>query len=72
MKRPDDQALKSLAMMVRAQPEILDWVRSWRDHELGRLPHVVNTPAIAQGRCQVLIELCEIMEQSPEHARGKG
>ncbi len=33
-----------------------------------QLPHVTTNVALAQGRCQVLKELYEFAEKSPEHA----
>jgi len=66
--RPDPKVVKALALSVRQYPELLDWLKEWRYHELEQLPQVVNNAALMQGRCQVLGELYKLAKESPELA----
>lgn len=68
MIRPDPKVVKSFALAVRQYPELLQFLDSWRTHELEMLPSVVNNPAVSQGRCQVLGELCRFAKDAPELA----
>lgn len=68
MIRPDPKVIQALAMSVRQYPEILDWLKSWRMHELEQLPSAVNNAALMQGRCQVLGEIYKLAKESPELA----
>lgn len=68
MIRPEDQAVKAIGAMVRQHPEALAWVESWYRHELENLPHAMNTPALCQGRCQVLGELVKFFREAPSMA----
>jgi len=66
--RPDPKVIKALALSVRQYPELLDWLKEWRYHELEQLPSAVNNAALMQGRCQVLGELYKLAKESPELA----
>ncbi len=68
MIRPDPSVVKALALAVRQHPELLDWLKTWRMHELEQLPNAVNNAALMQGRCQVLGELYKLVKESPELA----
>jgi len=68
MIRPDEKTVKALAIAVRQYPEIMEYIASWRTHELKQLPHAVNNAALMQGRCQVLGELYKLVKESPELA----
>lgn len=68
MIRPDPQVIKAVALAVRQYPEILKYLEDWRGHELDMLPNVINNPAISQGRCQVLGELCKFAKDAPSIA----
>ena len=68
MIRPDPKVIQALAYSVRQYPEILDWLKTWRMHELEQLPSAVNNAALMQGRCQVLGELYKLAKESPELA----
>lgn len=74
MKRPDPRVVKALALTVRQFPEVHQWIASWYRQELEQLPSVGQNVALAQGRCQVLKELHDLMEKSPDFAAepGKG
>ena len=71
MINPKPEAIKSLATVCRSYPEILDWLKEWRDHELSTLPSVLQNTALAQGRCQVLSEVTKLIKQSPETISAK-
>jgi hypothetical protein len=66
--RPDNKVIKALAITARSYPEVLDWLRDWRQHELEQLPMAVNNPAPLQGRCQVLGELYKLVKDAPDLA----
>lgn len=68
MIRPSPDVVKSIAIMSRQYPDILEWLGEWQRHELERLPSVTQNVALAQGRCQVLSELHKLVEQSPDLA----
>lgn len=68
MIKPDPKVIKALAISVRQYPELLDWLKEWRYHELEQLPSAVNNAALMQGRCQVLGELYKFAKESPELA----
>lgn len=68
MKRPDPRTVKALAVVVRQHPEVLSWIEGWCHQELEQLPSVGQSVALAQGRCQVLKELRDMMKKSPDMA----
>lgn len=68
MMRPQPETTKALALAVRQFPEIQRWVDDWCAHEMEQLPSVGQNVALAQGRCQVLKELRDIMKKALELA----
>jgi len=68
MKRPDPKVVKALALTTRQFPEFFEWIHDWYRQELEQLPSVGQNVALAQGRCQVLKELHDLMKKSPEIA----
>lgn len=68
MKRPDPKVVKALALTVRQFPEVQQWVDGWCTHEMEQLPSVGQNVALAQGRCQVLKELRDLLKKSPDLA----
>lgn len=68
MKRPEPKVVKALALTSRQFPEILMWIEGWYRQELEQLPSVGQNVALAQGRCQVLKELNDLMKKSPDLA----
>jgi hypothetical protein len=68
MIKPEPRAVKMMATVVRQHPEFLEWLDSWRLHELDQLPNALVNTAVSQGRCQVLGELYKFAKQSPELA----
>lgn len=67
MIRPTPQVLRALANVARDR-DIMDFLQSWRMHELENLPQALNNPALAQGRCQVLGELFKLITEAPNMA----
>jgi hypothetical protein len=65
MIKPEPQIIHALAASVRQYPELLDWIRDWRLHELEQLPNTLNNTALSQGRCQVLGELYKFAKDAP-------
>jgi hypothetical protein len=68
MKRPSPEVIKALAQVHNQYPAILEWLQEWGGHELTQLPNVAQNTALAQGRCQVLLELIKLVDESPELA----
>ncbi len=68
MIKPNPHIIKAVAMAVRQYPEILEWLNGVSAAELQRLPWAVANPAIFQGRCQMIHELVEFAEQTPDLA----
>jgi len=67
MIRPDPAIVARLANIVTHNKEFVQWLNNWRQHELEQLPNVSsNAVGIAQGRCQVLTELCKLVNNSRE------
>jgi hypothetical protein len=66
--RPDEKVIKALASTVRQYPELFEFLKQWRQHELEQLPQAINQPAVSQGRCQVLCELYRFAKDAPEIA----
>lgn len=65
MIKPEPQIIKSLAMASRQYPELLEWMKGIQKREVERLPWALDNLAIKQGRCQMIIELIEFIEQTP-------
>lgn len=68
MIRPEPQVVKAMASTVRQHPELLEWLATWKEHELNQLPNAVTNTAVFQGRCQVLCELYKFASESPSLA----
>lgn len=68
MIKPTPQVIKVLAIAVRQHPEILEWLKEVYARETKRLPYAVDNPAVFQGRCQMVGELIEFAEQTPNIA----
>jgi len=68
MIKPDTAIIKTIASMSRSHPKFLVWLTAWEKHEKDTLPVVLNNTAVAQGRCQVLAELVELVTKSPDLA----
>jgi hypothetical protein len=71
MRHPDPRVIKALASAIRQYPEVLEWLREWKDQELENLPYASSTPALAQGRCQVLSELYKFAKEAPSIVTAK-
>ena len=65
MIRPDAKTLQSLATVSKQFPENLEFIDTWRLHELETLPSVLNNVTLLQGRCQVLGEITKLIKDAP-------
>jgi len=68
MKRASPEVVAVFAILQRQYPAVLTYLEEWRTEELTKLPFAAQNTAIAQGRCQVLHELVELVSGSPEMA----
>lgn len=69
MIRPEPELVQLLARVATHYPDVVKWMNDWRQHELEQLPNVSATSvSLAQGRCQVLTELCKLVNQSRDFA----
>ena len=66
MIQADERTLKAFSHIAQNVPVAVEWLESWRDLELDRLPQVTNNVAVAQGRCQVLGEIVSLIKKAPE------
>jgi hypothetical protein len=65
--RPDPELVKTINALGGHFPRFVEWLTAWRQYELERLPSAsADTVAIMQGRCQVLTELCKLVQDAPE------
>lgn len=65
MIRPEEHVVQGIANAVLNHKELLMWLESQQAHELKRLPYAVDSPAVYQGRCQMLAELIEFAKEAP-------
>lgn len=68
MIRPDPKIVKLMAVVARQYPDLVEWIETWRTHELENLPSALNNTAVLQGRCQVLGELVKFIKEAPDTA----
>jgi hypothetical protein len=66
MRRPSDEVVQAMAAINRQYPLFVEWLYEWRLQEFEQLPSVTTNVATAQGRCQVLSEICKLVKNSPE------
>mgnify|MGYP003627011316 CR=1 FL=1 len=66
MIQADERTLKAFSHIAQNVPIAVEWLESWRNLELDRLPQVTNNVAVAQGRCQVLGEIISLIKKAPE------
>lgn len=71
MRYPEPKVIKAIALAMRQYPEILEWLGDWKAQELETLPYAGVTPAVSQGRCQVLAELHKFAKESPDIVKAK-
>lgn len=65
MIRPDDREFAAISQVAKHNPEFVQWVTNWYNHELRQLPNVSSSSVqLAQGRCQVLTELHKLLQDS--------
>jgi hypothetical protein len=68
MKRPDPNVVDATLRIRKQSPEFYLWLKDWYYSELERLPSAGQNVALSQGRCQVLKELYELFDKSPDIA----
>ena len=61
MIKPTDDVLKAFAHVAQNVPRVGVFLAEWETIELDRLPHAVGNVAVAQGRCQVLREVNNLL-----------
>ena len=62
MIQPDRALYEQIARMGAQYPEFVLWLNEWRTRELDTLPVAAqNVVGVSQGRCQVLTELCKLV-----------
>lgn len=64
MKRPDPQQLEALSHMARHNRDVVEFLVEWKERELNQLPSAVTNTGIFQGRCQVLQELVQLLQEA--------
>lgn len=62
MIQPERDTLQAIALLKSHNPLIYNWLREWHKLELNRLPVVLVNTGVAQGRCQVLSDILNIIE----------
>lgn len=65
MIKPSREVIEALAVVSRTHIVVRTWFEEWNAFELARLPTVSMNTAVAQGRCQVLGEIVDLIETSP-------
>lgn len=65
MIQTDARVMKSMQLIARQFPEFVEFLETWKGHELEQLPDVTNNTGIAQGRCKVLKELTKKFSEAP-------
>ena len=68
MIQPEERVIRAFAHVAQNVPAVAEFLEQWKTTELERLPMTVNNPALAQGRCQVLVELTKFLNDAPAHA----
>lgn len=69
MIKPDSETMKAMAQSTRQFPAVLDYLENWMQYEVHQLPNVKDeSVARAQGRCQVLKEVVDLLQKSPDYA----
>lgn len=62
MIQPDYQTQQLLLSLARQHPQLRDWFEAWKQRELSSLPYTGDKVHVAQGRCQVLTEVCKLLQ----------
>lgn len=68
MIQPDKDTIKAFAHVAQNVPRVAKFFNEQYRSELERLPATVNNLAVAQGRCQVLGEVCKLLTDAPNAA----
>lgn len=68
MIRPTFEIVDQWAKVAKQFPHLVDYLSTWRQSELERLPHIKENVAFAQGRCAMLTEVLDLIKTAPEVA----
>ena len=69
MRKPPEDVVRVAAVICREYPRFTEWLNEWRQNELDTLPYLGNSNVcLGQGRCQVLTELCKLIQDAPDLA----
>ncbi len=68
MIRAEPRQLKALAHVADHQPDVMSFLESVLQKELGSLPYAVERPALFMGRCQMITEICKYFREAPSLA----
>mgnify|MGYP003641533684 CR=1 FL=1 len=72
MIQPDKETVRAFAHIVQNVPRVAKYLEDQYRTELERLPLTANNVAVAQGRCQVLGEVCKLLSEAPHAAQSNG
>jgi len=73
MIQPNTQQIRAFAHVAQNVPLIGEYLRTQRDTELNRLPITApDSTAVSKGRCQVLMEIVDLLDKAPEIAAKPG
>lgn len=64
--RLEKDVLEDAAKVAKHNVKLLDYLKSWRARELTDLPVRTENVAVHQGRCQVLGEIVNLLEEAPQ------
>lgn len=66
MPRPNKEELEQVASIAQQRIVFVDWLKKWKAEEAERLMKANQESfAVVQGRCQVLSELLELLDEAP-------
>lgn len=68
MIQANAEVIRAFAHIAKNIPAAAEWITAQYEAELKRLPKTTTNLAVAQGRCQVLEELAELLEKAPSMA----
>jgi hypothetical protein len=63
--RPEKDVVEDAAKVAKHNVKLLNYLKSWQQRELTELPLRTENVAVFQGRCQVLGELIEFLDEAP-------
>jgi len=64
--RPEKDVLEDAARVAKHNVKLLNYLKAWQQRELTELPLRTENVAVHQGRCQVLGEIVDFLEEAPQ------